>query len=641
MKGSADGVVLVTYQPDGKHGQVFKGTTVMEAAQGMGVEISTICGGKKACGKCRVLTNPSDGSISPITEEEKKILSQEELRKGVRLACAARILDDTTIIVPKSSRRGRQRLQTDGIDTPVDLDPMIKKITLKLTKPTINSQKSDEATLMSVLNKHHGIKNSTLTLEAARKLPTAVREGKWTVTVTIHDRSHIIDIEADATTHNAKGLAMDVGTTKMACYLLDLHEGRLLSVASMMNPQISYGEDVLTRVMHAINDPKGQRELHECIIEGINQMIDDACSKAGASRSDIYEMTAAGNSVMHHLFLDIPPIYLAASPYTPAISGPMDVNANELSININPTGRVHMMPLISGFIGSDCVAAILATEIYKSQDNALLIDVGTNTEIVVAKEKEMAACSCASGPAFEGAHIKYGMRASSGAIERVWIDDDTTKAEYLTIDDDKPRGICGSGLIDLMAELLKAGVIDPTGRMQTADPNVRKGPDGLEYVVVERDVSATGEDIVLTQKDVRELQKAKAAVYTGASILMKQMEVRAENIERIYLSGAFGNYLDPENMMTVGMLPEFSLNKIVGVGNAAGTGTRMALLSGKERRTAEEISKNVRYHELAADPLFTEEYMKSLNMPHLDLGRFPSTVERLKKSRFKTVTSRR
>ncbi len=640
MKGSADGVALVTYQPDGKHGQVPKGTTVMEAAQGMGVEISTICGGKKACGKCRVLTNPSDGGMSPITEEERKILSQDELGRGVRLACAVRIMGDTTVIVPESSRRGRQRLQTDGIDTPVDLDPMIKKITLKLIKPTINSQKSDEAILMSALKEHHGIKNPTLTLEAARKLPAAVREGGWTVTVTLHNRSHIIDIEAGATTHNAKGLAVDIGTTKMACYLLDLHDGRLLSVASMMNPQISYGEDILTRVMHIVNNPTGQRELHECVIEGINQMIDDACSKAGAHRRDIYEMTVAGNSVMNHLFLDIPPTYLASSPYTPAISSPLNLNANELGININPTGRIHTMPLIAGFIGSDCVAAILATGIHASQDNALLIDVGTNTEIVVAKGKEMVACSCASGPAFEGAHIKHGMRASSGAIERAWINDDTTKAEYLTVDDDKPRGICGSGLIDLMAELLKAGVINPTGRMLTTDPNVRRGPDGLEYVVVESDASALREDIVLTQKDVRELQKAKAAVYTGASILMKRMEIKTEDVERIYLSGAFGNYLDPENMMTVGMLPEFSLKKIVGVGNAAGTGTRMALLSGKERRRAEEISKNVRYHELAADPLFTEEYMKSLNMPHLDLGRFPSTVERLKNSRFKAVTGK-
>jgi uncharacterized 2Fe-2S/4Fe-4S cluster protein (DUF4445 family) len=534
MRRSAERVALVIFQPDGKHSQVTVGTTVMEAAQGIGVEMSTICGRKKTCGKCRVLTNPSDGGISPITDEEKKILSQEELRNGIRLACASRIIGNTTVVVPESSRRGGQRLQTDGIDVIVTPSPLIKKIILKLSKPTINFQNSDEAILVSALKKQCRIKNPTLTLDVARKLPVTIREGAWTVTVTIYNRNHIIDIEAGANTHNVKGLAVDIGTTKMACYLLDLHDGRLLSVASIMNPQISYGEDILTRVMHVVNEPKGQRELHECVINGINQMIDDTCSKSNSSRMDIYEVTVAGNSVMHHLFLDISPTYLASSPYTSAISDSIDVNAYKLGININPAGNIHAMPLISGFIGSDCVAAILATGIHETQENALMMDVGTNTEIVVAKGQKMTACSCASGPAFEGAHIKHGMRASSGAIERAWINDDVHKTEYLTIDDDKPRGICGSGLIDLMAELLKVGVINPTGRMQTTDPNVRRGSDGLEYVVVESDTSAIGEDIVLTQSDVRELQKAKAAVYTGASILLKRMELNTEDIEILF-----------------------------------------------------------------------------------------------------------
>lgn len=456
------------------------------------------------------------------------------------------------------------------------------------------------------------------------------------------DEREIIDVEAGSTSDRKFGLAVDVGTTKIAGYLIDLNEGTTLSVGSIMNPQIPFGEDIITRINYTLTKPEGLRELHESIISGINQMIRDVCLRADVSREEVYEMTVAGNTAMHHLFLNIAPKYLASSPYTPTISGPMDVEACKLGIDINPGGNVHALPIIAGFVGSDCVADILATGIDQSEDTCFLIDVGTNTEIVAAKGTELAACSCASGPAFEGAHIKHGMRAASGAIERAWIDEDSLDVKYLTIENMEPKGICGSGMVDLLAEMLKAGIIDSTGRIQFRgdDLRVRAGEDVNEFVVVRGADTAMGEDIVLTQRDVREIQKAKGAVYTGASILMRRMRVAIDDVDEIFVAGAFGNYLDPENMRTIGMLPDFSIDRVVGVGNAAGTGTRMALLSRKTRRRANEILRKVRYVELAADPSFQEEYIKSLNLPHIDMQRFPRTMEKLRGSHFKAIHPR-
>ena len=315
----------------------------------------------------------------------------------------------------------------------------------------------------------------------------------------------------------------------------------------------------------------------------------------------------------------------------------MDIEADEVGIDINPVRNVHALPVIAGFVGSDCVADILATGIDRTEDTSFLIDVGTNTEIVVARGDELAACSCASGPAFEGAHIGHRMRAASGAIERVWIDEATMETRYLTINEVAPRGICGSGIVDLLAELLKAGVADFTGRMshREDDSRVRAGRGGNEFVLVDGGSTATGKDIVLTQRDVREILKAKGAMYTGASILRRHMGVTTDEVNYVYIAGAFGNYLDPENMMAAGVLPDFSVWRVAGVGNAAGTGARMILLSKKERRRADEIRRNINYIELASDPSFQDEYIKSLNMPHAEMERFPRTMERLRNNRFR------
>ncbi|MCW3978922.1 MAG: ASKHA domain-containing protein, partial [Candidatus Bathyarchaeota archaeon] len=441
-----------------------RGITIIEAVAMMGAEIASICGGNQACGKCKVIIKTEEGSTSPLTPRERQLLTEEEIQRGLRLACAARVLGDVTVVVPEESRRGRQRLQTEGIETPVEVDPFVKKITLRFPEPTISAQEPDEDLFFDAMWKLHGYSGLELRPSAARNLSEAIREGGGIVTVYLFDGREVIEIEAGSTSERVCGFAMDVGTSKLACYLVDLSDGATLGVGSMMNPQIQFGEDVISRITQALEKKEGLKELHECVVLGINQMIREVCAEAGVSQREVYEMTMVGNTAMHHLFLDVTPRSLAFAPYTPAFSDPVDVEAGELGIDINPAGNVHALPVIAGFVGSDCVADVLATGVDRSEDTSFLIDVGTNTEIVVAREGELAACSCASGPAFEGAHIGHGMRAASGAVERVWIEEGTMEVRYLTIDDVAPRGICGSGIVDLLAEMLRVGAVDSTGR---------------------------------------------------------------------------------------------------------------------------------------------------------------------------------
>jgi uncharacterized 2Fe-2S/4Fe-4S cluster protein (DUF4445 family) len=629
--------VLVNFQPDGIRGEVDAGTSVLEAARLFGVNITGICGGKQVCGKCKVILNSKNSTVSPISFEEKSFLSEDELSEGVRLACMSSITGDTTIFIPVGSRVGSQRLQTEGRERDIKLAPLISKIQVKIPVSTISCQGSDEDLLKRVLFEK-GFKDTIMGLDIARELPVNLRKNEHRVVVTLNKGKEIIDIEPDTKISPYYGLAVDIGTTKVACYLHDLKDGKLLQASSIMNPQIFYGEDILARVAHTLTSERGLEELHRIIIEGINQLINNLLDENEVSRNQIYEMTVVGNTVMHHLFLNITPEYLGVAPFSPSISGSMDIKARELNIEINPLGNVHMVPIIAGFVGSDCLAAILATGLYQKSSMNLLMDIGTNTEIVLSIGRDIHVCSCASGPAFEGAHIRNGMRASKGAIERARIDRTSWNVEYKTIDDGIAKGICGSGIVDLVAEMLRTGIIDSTGRIFTKNDNVKiRRRNGVsEFVVEFGENTITGKDIVITQKDIREIQKAKAAIYTGSSLLMKKNNVKPCEIDNIYIAGAFGNYLDPENMRTIGMFPDFTLDKIIGVGNAAGTGSRMVLLSEHIRNDAFTIKQNIKYTELAAESNFMNEYTTALNMPHQDLDLFPLTMNKLLKSDFKT-----
>jgi uncharacterized 2Fe-2S/4Fe-4S cluster protein (DUF4445 family) len=584
---------------------------------------------------CVVRVVAEEGAVSPVTEEERTLINNGMLSEDHRLACSTAVLGDVTVEVPPESRRGRQRLQTEGLETHVPLDSAVVKLTIRVKAASISDPRSDEERTLQALadEGHSGLR---LSLGAARRLPSALREGGWTITATVIG-GRVIDVEPDETRERMYGVAIDLGTTKLASYLLDLNDGGLLAAESMMNPQIPFGDDIISRITHIIEERDGLEELREAIVDGVNDMLGRLCERSEVRAEEVYEAAVVGNTAMHHIFLGIPPEALARSPYAPAVSRPLDVGTGAVGIRMNPGGNVHALPVIAGFVGSDCIAGILATGVHRSREVSFLIDVGTNTEIVVGNEEGLAACSCASGPAFEGAHIAHGMRAASGAIERLRIDGATLEAEYQTIDDAEPLGICGSGIVDALAEMLRTGVVDSAGRIGKGFENsrVRVGPDGMEFVLAEAGETATGRDIVVTQGDVMELLKAKAAMYSGASILMDHLGLGTDSVERVYLAGAFGSYLDPGSARTIGMFPEFPLGRIRQVGNSAGTGARMALLSREARGEAEELREKVTYVELASHPGFGREYARALFLPHMELGRFPVTVGKLRGEGFR------
>jgi uncharacterized 2Fe-2S/4Fe-4S cluster protein (DUF4445 family) len=641
-----DGLVVkrnvdVVFQPDGKRGTIAYGTTVLDAARLLGVDVTSLCGGQMTCGKCKIIVQHGTNNVNPLTEQEQRLLSDGERDNGYRLACAVLAKGALTITVPPESRKGRQRLQVEGIETPVTLRPSIRKHVVCLPPSSLEDLRSDVDRLRDTLQSRHGLRDVSIGYEALLKLPTSIRAGNWTVTVTLKDDREVLDVEPGRS-RETYGFAVDVGTTKIAGYLMDLNTGGLVGVASVMNPQIPFGEDVMARITYS-TEHEALKELHEVLIRGVNHVLTSACQTAGVAPEIVSEVVLVGNTAMHHFALNLSPTFLARYPYTPGVQWALNVAARTLGVAMNPRGNVYVLPVIAGFVGADCVAAILATEVYQSDNTCFLVDIGTNTEIVIGDKEGLVACSCASGPAFEGAHIRHGMRAATGAIERVWIDPDTAEPRCHVIDDVAPRGICGSGLVDTVAELLKNGVMDSTGRLvyPSANRRTRVGSEGLEYVLVGREEAAGNADIVITQSDIREVQKAKAAMYAGASILLKTRGLTRDDVRAVFVAGAFGTYIDFANARTIGMLPDFSLETIHRVGNAAGTGARMALLSQDSRRVADDIPRRVHYVELAADPEFEREYLTALYFPHQELDRFPITMPLLTANKLQLASRHR
>ncbi|MBS7640847.1 MAG: ASKHA domain-containing protein [Candidatus Bathyarchaeia archaeon] len=623
----------VIFQPEGKRVKCPPNVTVLEAAKAVGVDITAVCGGLGRCGKCRVIIETGGESLNPVTEAERNFLSDTEISMGYRLACQVLVKSDLVVRIPEESRTGRQRLLVEGIEVPVKLEPYVRKYFVEIPKPSLLDLRSDVERLLDTLREKYGLDDLVIEPFVLQELPSALREADWKATVVIWNNRFIISVEPGDTTNRIFGCAVDIGTTKIAGYLLSLNSGLLLAVDSLMNPQSAYGEDVISRITYASKGAKELNTLQKTVVEGINKILESLMDKTGVRSDEIYEMTVVGNTAMHHIFLGINPKYVALAPYPPVIRGSVNVKARDVGVKINPNGNVHMLPVIGGFVGADAVAVILATKLYEADDICMALDIGTNTEVILGNKELLMAASCASGPAFEGAHIKYGMRAATGAIENIKIDPETLEVEYKTIDDVKPRGICGSAIIDAIAEMLKAGIIDFSGAFnrEIKSPRLRLSENGFEFVVAWSDETAIGKDITVTQKDIREIQLAKAAIHAGCMILMRKMGVRELDINALFLAGAFGTYINPESARIIGMYPEIPLNRVHVVGNAAGTGARMCLVSKSMRRKVEEIHKTVKYVELAAEPDFQTEFLNSQFLPYADFSRYPETISMLKR----------
>ena len=611
--------IKIEVEPIGKRFFLDKPTNGLKAIINTGIGIKTVCGGKGTCGKCRIVI--LNGKVNPPNEQEQKILGTDEIAHGVRLACQQIFDKDLSIYIPASSLSEEQKLQVAGIEKKVKIDPVCRKYFIKLKKATLEDIKADFNRIKGSLKKKNGIEVDSIDYKVLAEMPSVIRNNSWEITVTVRGKE-IILIEGGDKTKNAVGIAIDLGTTKIAVLLVDMLTGETIDRKGIMNPQISYGEDVMSRINFAIQSRDNTAKIQRVVVDSINKTIHELCNQNNLDESKIIEMTIVGNTAMHHLFLGLPVRQLGLSPFLPLTNEVLNIKAREIGINISQGAYVYMLPPIAGFVGSDHIAMILATDLYKLDGNCLGIDIGTNTEIALKNKSYIASVSAASGPAFEGAHIRYGMRAAPGAIERVIIDSRTYIPSIQTISDRDPIGICGSGILDSIAELLKAGIIDRRGKFKPENSYVYKDSKGVFQYILNPSFYKNGnnkdENISINQKDIVEIQLAKSAIRSGIGILLEDAGIEFKEISKVVIAGAFGSYIDPRNVINIGMFPKISLSKISQVGNAAGVGAKMVLVSLKERKIAEKIAHRTRYLEITVFPDFFNLFAKNTQFPEPD-----------------------
>jgi uncharacterized 2Fe-2S/4Fe-4S cluster protein (DUF4445 family) len=631
----------IEIEPIGKRVELDEPVNGLQAIMDAGVGLKSVCGGKGTCGKCRIAI--LDNAAGAPNAQELKTLTREEITRGVRLACQQTFDRDTSIYIPASSLTEEQKLQVSGDEGQLQVNPVFKKYFVKIKPPGLSDMQADFSRIKDAVMDTNpddidaDIRSIDYTV--LKYMPDILRKNSWCATITVRS-SEIIMAEAADTSGEAYGIAIDLGTTKIAFLLVNLLTGETIAKKGVMNPQISFGEDVMSRINFAMQSPENAQKINAVVIEQINKTVEELAAEINIKVEQIIEMTIVGNTAMHHLLLGLPVRQLGLSPFVALTDIPHNIKAREVGIKITPGGYVYLLPAIAGFVGSDHMAMILASGIDDMEGNYLGIDIGTNTEIVLKSENGLESVSTASGPAFEGAHIKYGMRAAPGAIERVIIDPGTCKPRIQTIGDKKPVGICGSGILDAVAELLKAGIISNRGRF-IADSGCLclddKGkqiyllePCGHEGKNCKKDdirlqAQKDGKDVELltcmegrisiNQNDIVEIQLAKSAIRTGIDVLLESAKISFEDIDRIIIAGAFGSYIDPKNVVNIGMFPNVSLKKISQVGNAAAVGAKMVLVSSVLRKKAEDIAVRSKYLELTVFPTFADYFARNTLFP--------------------------
>jgi uncharacterized 2Fe-2S/4Fe-4S cluster protein (DUF4445 family) len=556
---------------------------------------------------------------------ERKAIGDDELVAGTRLACQAKILAEAKVFVPEESRRTAQVVRKEAGTRTVPLDAAVKVYQARLDPPTLLDAKADSGRLLAALEAQHGLTGLTIDFRLLQTLPAVLRAAKWDVTVCVWKGLNVVDVRAADRPRRVLGLALDVGTTTLAAYLVDLENGGTVATESAMNPQVAYGDDLIARLHHVAHDPAGLATLQETVISEVNLLATRAVESVGAQLEDILDVTMGGNTAMHHLFLGLDTRNLGVAPFTPAVHDPLDIRASEVGLTFHPGCRLYALPIEAGFVGADNVAVIIAEEPYKKDEVQLILDIGTNGELVLGNRQRLVSTSCATGPAFEGSHIEFGMRAAPGAIERVRIDAQTLDVKFKVIgreewsDDSatgslQARGICGSGIIEAAAEMLRAGVILPTGNLNPEIEHPRvvyEEGRPRKFVIAWPQETALGRSITVSLKDIRAIQLAKAALRAGADILAREYGV--ERPDRIILAGAFGTYIDKDAALAIGMLPDCEPEVVTSVGNAAGDGARFALMNLGKRDEAAWAANNVRYVELATDPDFQREYVQAIH----------------------------
>ena len=660
------GKAMVIFQPSGRRGAVDKGVSIIEASRQLGVDIETLCGEKRVCGKCIVRIeegffekygiHSTKANAGKWQKEEGTFITPDKREQGYRLGCCAQVQGDVLVFVPEESRAGKQVVSKAARAIHIDWDPAVRYYYVEVAEPTFKEPTGDLERMLDELDRRYGLTGLDIDLLALRNLPSQLRAGGWKVTVGVWMDREIIRV-LPGKHDNYYGMAIDIGTTTVAAYFCNLVTMEVIDTVSMMNPQCKYGEDVMSRITYHVMHPDGLQKMSDDIIKGIQGLVTQACEGTHPSKTkqrnkgsdkkatpekevdnhylrlnpnDIIDMTIVGNTAMHHILLKLNPEHVGLAPFPPVVHKGLDIKARDLGIGINESAYVHILPIEAGFVGADNVGVLIAEEPYKKEEMQLIIDIGTNGELVLGNKEKLISSSCATGPALEGAQLAFGMRAAPGAIERITIDPDTHEVDYKVIGRDawksysKPeqvqaKGICGSGILDVLAELYRSEIVLKSGRFnpQQKSKRLRKNSENNqpEFVIAWKEETSIDKDIVITQKDIRQIQLAKGALYCGCKLMMRRMGI--ERVDRVKIAGAFGTHVDREKALIMGLFPDCEIDKIISVGNAAGDGARAALLNRRKREEANWVSRNVQYIELTVEEDFQEQFMQAMQIPHM------------------------
>jgi uncharacterized 2Fe-2S/4Fe-4S cluster protein (DUF4445 family) len=630
--------VRAVFTPSGRRGSFAVGTSVLEAARALGVDLDSVCGGRGICGRCQIVVSEGTHAklaiesraehLTPFSEPEELYRARRGLEPSRRLGCHARLLGDVVVDVPPSSQLHRQVVRKDAEVRTIELDPVLRLHHVEVEQPSLGAQTSDLARLLEALEREWGLTGLDADPHVVRWLQAALRRGKWAVTVAVHDATTITAVWPGFR-DVALGIAFDVGSTTVAGHLCDLATGEVLASAGAMNPQIRFGEDLMSRVSYVMLHPGSVEELTRAVRGCLNGIVAELTAAAGFQPADVLELTLVGNPVMHHLALGVDPTELGGAPFALATDLALRLRAaDDLELGVHPGARAYVLPCIAGHVGADTAGVLLAEAPHERDDVSLIVDVGTNAEIVLGTRDRLLAASSPTGPAFEGAQISGGQRAAPGAIERVRIDPATLEPRVRVIGtqawSDEPAfagtmvtGICGSGIVEAVAELYLAGILTTDGSLDgsVAERSPRVVGDGRTFAYVLYDaVEHGGPRLVITQNDVRQIQLAKAALHAGCRLLMDRLGVDA--VDRVRLAGAFGAHIDPVHALVLGMVPDCDPAAVTCAGNAAGTGARIALLNGRARSEIEALVRRVEKVETAVEARFQEHFVDAMAIPH-------------------------
>ncbi len=635
---------IVVFKPSGQVVEVEVGTLLSDAAVEAGISLNLPCGGQGRCGRCRVKVE--HGAVSHRSGAR---LTAAEMEEGWALGCQAVVKGDAVVLVPEqeavevefiTQAVGAERIAL-AAEFRGALDPSVRRAHVIIEPPSLDDQTTDWDRLLRELSLQHGIQNVTASLPMLRTLGRDLRDADWDVTAVLDmgdpdlnacAQPRLVDLLPGNQSERCYGIAIDIGTTSNVIYLVDLIKGRVLDRASAYNAQISAGEDVISRIIFA-QKRDGLSRLQKMVTKTLNGLLEELTARNQIPARQISKAVVAGNTTMIQLFLAIDPRTIREMPFIPAISQPLPITAEEIGLNINPQATIDCLPVVGAYVGADITAGVLASDMYDTDALTLFIDVGTNGEIVLGNRDWLITCACSAGPAFEGSGVRHGMRATAGAIEEVWIDHRTYEPTYQTIGQLPARGICGSGMIGLLAEMFVTGILDKGGKIQRdlPTPRVRVGDHGGEYVVVWANQSGIGADIVINEVDIENLLRTKGAIYAGFSVLVQSVGLELADVEQVFIAGAFGQYINVEKAIQIGLLPDMPWDRFHYLGNTSVLGAFYSLVSRPMRREVIELANKMTYLELSADNSFYDQFMSALFLPHTDINAFPSVMRVLER----------